>query len=228
MTPGPNMWVLWVAMATTACSGPGPEVAVELEAATARVASLERQLEEKTAEVTQKEKTIVRLNGELADLHDSNVALKSQVEVLRLKDDSSETVLALQGRFNSCLSELAAARLRYSQAKARVEQALLSGRLTKRRPAAATGPLDRLVIVPQPRVIGRGDAVTVEGTIHNANDQAIAGFLRVVLIAGRTEADSETLPMTIGAGSTDDWNVTFYGGLNTVAVRARAEWNKER
>lgn len=233
-------WIAGMLLCFAACSGPSSE---DLAAATAQVASLERQLEMKDAEHTQYEQTIDRLKAEVAERLEAETVLTSQVEVLKLKEDPSGAVDALRARADACERQLVAAgdraaSLENQQRAAKTDQfvnKLLTKSPAQSRPrstrTASNEPKDRYVLPREPYVTlnENGEAI-IEGTIHNTNSSSIEGFLRIDLLVNGQSKRSETIPMTLGANSVESYSTRFHSliVMAGTSVRATAEWDKER
>ena len=73
-------------------------------------------------------------------------------------------------------------------------------------------------------------SVVVEGTVHNRNDQAIDGFLLVVLTVDGLEVDSVSLPMQIREKAVASYDTTFPVVVRSQGGRvvATVQWDKER
>ncbi len=220
-----------------------------LEEAEARRASLEMQLELKTAEVEQYEATVARLENEIAEMLDRQSSLESQVEVLRLKEDSVGELAQCVEQRAACLEQMSEnaelmagvlkadqeARQRQYQRQIRktFDDIMGSASTTRSPPSTSprgTAPKDSYVFVRQPYVtVGDGE-VSVQGTINNTNDAPIDGFLRVELVSGGRVVGSETLHMTLAGNTVDGWETTFRGvvTIGGASFQARAEWDKER
>ncbi len=198
-------------------------------------ASLE--LELKTSEAAQSAETIARLEREVRQLLEENTTLRSQVEVLRLKDDSNAALVAAQARAEDCLYQLSAVgdqveNLQAKQAQARLIQALAGGSSSgsgSRSSSRRAEPRDYAVFVRQPDAVVHEDgSVDVTGTVHNANDQPIEGFVRVTLSTGGEEVDFVSLHMQVAANSVESYDTRFPVAVLRGNVRVSVAWDKER
>ncbi len=231
-------WICLVLLLLAGCTeGTSEDL---LEAERAERASTARKLELATGEVAGQKVTLQRLKGEVAALLDKQSTLEAQLEVLRLKEDSTGALAACQERAALCLEQQSAAAFtRASEpdpALAAAERAKVEGLLTApssqqaaRPPSRDGGPQDSKVSIPRPYVTVGDSGVSVDGTVRNRNDQAIDGFVLVELIVDGRTVDSQSLRISIPANATEEWGAAF-SGVNTLGgerISARAAWDRE-
>ena len=160
------------------------------------------------------------------------------MEVLRLKDDSTETLAEVRADAAACLAELREAKeasansinlSRRPAARNVVLEALDRAERSSSSPRPRAEPRDSGIFVRKPDVtVGDDGSVAVAGTVRNANSQPIEGFLAVILSVDGAEVDSRSLSMTIPGNTVGSYDTLFPVVVERGNMRVTVSWDKER
>ena len=216
----PRAALLCFCWALSACApeGPDPETEADLQ-------RLSAELETKAAEAEQSQETIASLEAEVEGLREENAKLRSMVEVLRLKEDPNEALEAAREetrRYREGL-ERAVNELNRQARRPRPDPSRQPPRSS--RPEAS----DRNVFVEEPTVFGDGQGMfVVEGTIHNANEVGIGGYLEIILTIDGRHAASTTLTMDLEPNTVHNYDHAFNAVTRSGVVEVVAVWGSGR
>ena len=201
------------------------------------ISRLEAQLVAKSAAIATAEETTTRLEHEVRDLMGKYATLQDLVEMLKLKEEPCAGLAearAEAARWRAGL-EKAVEELNDQQSQRQLEKLIAAassrgggggGSSTR---SGDGGPRDSWVSVRQPYVVVTGDAVEVQGTLHNLNSQPISGFLLLTVTVDGLETDAASLQLDIPANTVIDYDHAFYGlQAEGQTVRVTGEWDKER